>query len=103
MYDDERYPERGPLDEPIFAEIERGDLSATVVAVPDQVMDGWTIRVFPTLDENRIIVGLNETWVQDLLLDEFQDDGSMENVKEWLNTQIVSSVHWYFKSIGKSS
>jgi len=102
MHDDNLHPEDGfSFEEPIFIEIERDGLSATAVSVPDLVMDGWTIRIFPTLDDTRVIVGLNREWIQDLLFDEFTDGGSLEGVKEYLHEQTVKSVHWYFKSVGK--
>lgn len=99
----DEFDEFGDGWEPIFAEIERGDLSATVVAVPEEVMGGWTVRVFPTLDENRVVVGLNHGWLQDLLFDTMIDGGTMEDLKEYLNNEAVKSVHSYFKVLGKTS
>jgi hypothetical protein len=86
----------------LIAEIGRDDLSATVIGVPYEAMDGWDVRIFPTLDENRVIVGINEDYLRELLHIEFVDSESRwDDMRMRVHQEAVSEIHSYFKSLGK--
>lgn len=56
-------------DPHLMAEINRGELSASILSVPDEALDGWAIQVFPTVDENRIIIGVSSAWIESIVED----------------------------------
>jgi hypothetical protein len=83
------------LNESVFAELVNGEYEATVVLAPDDAMDGWIVRVFPTLVPTRIIVGINANWAQEVI-DHAESDEELKEFEQELITETTWIVHNYF-------
>ena len=83
----------------LLAEVENDGRSAAIVAVPsDDVLDNWVMRIFPTLDANRIVLAMSSQWISTLSRS-LPDDPTEEDVQR-LQSHIITlglqEIHTYF-------
>lgn len=81
--------------EDVFAEIENGEYTASIILAPDEAMDGWLLRVFPTLVRTRVILGINKDWAQEVV-DQTQSMDEVKQFEEELLEESTRIVHNYF-------
>lgn len=90
------------IDDPnydVLAEVENEGRSATFVAVPsEEVLGGWIMQIFPTLDKNRVILGMSSQWIHELG-QTLPEDATQEDIDK-LQTHIMrtglTAIHTYF-------
>ena len=74
--------------------VSNGELEAEIISVPEESMDGWSIRIFPTFVTSRIICAVSDTWVEEIL-DELEND---EQAIAYIVNHSVSHIASYFEA-----
>jgi len=74
--------------------VKNGMQEAEIISVPDESLDGWGIRIFPTFTENRIICAVSNRWISEVL-DELENQ---EQASEYIIHHSVSNIASYFEA-----
>ena len=74
--------------------VSNGELEAEIISVPEESLDGWSIRIFPTFVASRIICAVSSTWVEEIL-DELEDH---EQASQFIVQHSVSNIASYFEA-----
>jgi hypothetical protein len=83
----------------VLAEVENNGRSAAIVAVPsDEVLDNWIMRIFPTLDKNRIVLAMSSQWISTLgrELPEYPTEADIDAMQELILRVGLQEIHTYF-------
>jgi hypothetical protein len=93
------------LGEDTLMEIYNNGLTAAIVTVPDHLLDGWTVKIFPTLDEHRVLAAVGFEATMTKVRDAMDGvDGETTPVEAWgaamldICTEATMAVSTYFKS-----
>lgn len=85
-------------EEILIAEVASGEQTATMIAVSDEVMDGWTMRIFPTLDSNRVILGIAIGWLREIR-QSIDNDEDIDRMEQYIVGEGCLFLQNYFDAI----
>jgi hypothetical protein len=74
--------------------VSNGELEAEIISVPEESLDGWSIRIFPTFVASRIICAVSSTWIEEIL-DDIEDN---EQASQFIVNHSVSNIASYFEA-----